>query len=197
MPADPSIDRHCTARKSNGDPCKRWAVKGATVCPSHGGRAPQVKAAAERRLADERARLAATTLGLPRDIDPYQALLEEVHRAAGVVGWLSIQVAELEQSDVTSLSVVTNKGDLVTVDGVNAWVRLYGEERDRLVRASRAAIDAGVSERLVRLEEVKGRMMAEVLQRVFDDADLGLSQGQREAARLVAARHLRALPEAS
>lgn len=190
--------RRCTARaKSTGERCKRAAAVGSKVCVKHGGGAPQVRAAAERRLADERARAAAVTLGLPREIDPYEALLEEVHRAAGVVGWLGIQVAELERLDVTALSVVTNKGDLVTVDGVNAWVRLYGEERDRLVRASRAAIDAGVSERLVRLEEAKGRMMAEVLARVFDDAELGLTEPQRHAARLVAARHLRALPEAS
>jgi hypothetical protein len=40
----------CTAHSARtGQPCRRWAIYGATVCPSHGGRAPQVrKAAAER-----------------------------------------------------------------------------------------------------------------------------------------------------
>jgi len=31
-------------------PCRNWAIKGGTVCPYHGGKAPQVKAAAQRRL---------------------------------------------------------------------------------------------------------------------------------------------------
>lgn len=40
----------CSARKSNGQPCKRWAIVGGNVCPTHGGRAPQVMEAARRRL---------------------------------------------------------------------------------------------------------------------------------------------------
>ncbi len=41
---------YCTARRSNGDPCKRRPIKGGTVCPTHGGSAPQTKAAAARRI---------------------------------------------------------------------------------------------------------------------------------------------------
>lgn len=40
----------CTARKQNGEPCRAMAARGATVCRVHGGSAPQVKAAAKRRL---------------------------------------------------------------------------------------------------------------------------------------------------
>lgn len=43
----------CTARRSSGEPCGRWSVVGGFVCPSHGGRAPQVRAAAERRWQHE------------------------------------------------------------------------------------------------------------------------------------------------
>lgn len=44
-------DRRCTARSSQtGEPCKRYAIAGGTVCPSHGGSAPAVKEAARRRL---------------------------------------------------------------------------------------------------------------------------------------------------
>lgn len=46
--ADP---RKCKAHSSRtGLPCKRWAIKGATVCRHHGGAAPQVQAKAEQRL---------------------------------------------------------------------------------------------------------------------------------------------------
>jgi hypothetical protein len=40
----------CTARKQNGQPCKAMAARGANVCRVHGGSAPQVRAAAQRRL---------------------------------------------------------------------------------------------------------------------------------------------------
>lgn len=42
----------CTARTSGQKrPCKRDAIKGGTVCATHGGSAPQVKAKAQERLA--------------------------------------------------------------------------------------------------------------------------------------------------
>ena len=40
----------CTAKNASGNPCKRYAVRGAAVCVFHGGGAPQVKAKAERML---------------------------------------------------------------------------------------------------------------------------------------------------
>lgn len=43
----------CTAKSSRtGKPCKRHAIAGGVVCPTHGGRAPQVKAAAAQRVKD-------------------------------------------------------------------------------------------------------------------------------------------------
>ncbi len=42
--------RYCSARRSNGDPCKRRPIKGGTVCPTHGGSAPQTRDAAARRI---------------------------------------------------------------------------------------------------------------------------------------------------
>lgn len=41
----------CTATKHRtGEPCRMAAIVGGTVCPAHGGRAPQVRAAALARL---------------------------------------------------------------------------------------------------------------------------------------------------
>lgn len=40
---------HCTARRTNGDPCGQWAITGGYVCWHHGGAAKQVRAAAARR----------------------------------------------------------------------------------------------------------------------------------------------------
>jgi hypothetical protein len=50
VPAGSVASVRCTARTSSGRPCKRWAILGGTVCPTHGGSAPQVRAAAQRRI---------------------------------------------------------------------------------------------------------------------------------------------------
>jgi hypothetical protein len=39
----------CTAKSKRG-PCKQYAIRGGTVCKTHGGSAPQVKRAAALRL---------------------------------------------------------------------------------------------------------------------------------------------------
>ena len=69
-------------------------------------------------------------------------------------------------------------------------VRMYGEERDRLVRYARACIDAGVAERLVRLAERQGGLLVGVVEAALADRELGLSEKQREVGRGVFARHL-------
>jgi hypothetical protein len=45
----------CSARRSNGNPCKNYAMLGGKVCHAHGGRAPQTRDAAQRRLAEAQA----------------------------------------------------------------------------------------------------------------------------------------------
>lgn len=41
----------CGARKGDtGEPCKAWAITGGSVCVYHGGKAPQIRAAARRRV---------------------------------------------------------------------------------------------------------------------------------------------------
>lgn len=41
--------RRCRARRTNGQACKAWAIVGGYVCRAHGGAAPHVHQAAERR----------------------------------------------------------------------------------------------------------------------------------------------------
>lgn len=197
----------CIATNRNGDRCGKWPMKGSKVCRAHGGAAPQVKAAAARRLETAKAEAAAVTFGLPVEVDPHSALLGEVHRAAGVVAWLTLQVRELgadevvwgRTKEVEGHSSGEHGGDYSSTEegaAVHQWVQLLGQWSDRLVRVAKAAIDAGVSERLVKLEEERGRLIADLLARVIDDPDAGLSPDQRQGLRVVAARHLRALPAA-
>lgn len=55
-PAALPRERQCTAHARSGNRCKRYAAPGAAVCRMHGGAAPQVQAAARRRLLAEQLR---------------------------------------------------------------------------------------------------------------------------------------------
>lgn len=44
--------QRCTKQRRDGKPCRRWCQRGAFVCRTHGGAAPQVIAAARRRVAE-------------------------------------------------------------------------------------------------------------------------------------------------
>jgi hypothetical protein len=50
LPARLRLRVPCGATRTNGETCRAWAIHGGTVCATHGGRAPQVREAALRRL---------------------------------------------------------------------------------------------------------------------------------------------------
>jgi hypothetical protein len=54
----------CTARRTNGQPCRNAPINGATVCRVHGGSAPQVKRKAAERLAEARDAALTKLLGM-------------------------------------------------------------------------------------------------------------------------------------
>jgi len=181
----------------------------------HGGMASQAKAAAVRRVEEEAARAATVTFGLPVDISPTDALLEEVRWTAGHVQWLRARVQELEQGavvwgttrtetevggslkidldadgDVTGVgSAPSNK--IVQTAGASVWLDLYDRERHHLVAVCAAAIKAGVEERHVRLVESQGALVADAIRAIL--ADLCLSAGQEALVSEVVPRHLRLL----
>jgi hypothetical protein len=53
-PADFAQGRRqvCTAHRSDGTPCRRWAMNGLFICATHGGKAPQCERSARKRLFD-------------------------------------------------------------------------------------------------------------------------------------------------
>lgn len=129
----------------------------------HGARAPQVKAAAKRRVEAEKAAKAVATFGLPREIDPQSALLEEVHRTAGHVAWLSTLIGELDQGELKQLDM-SEKFEKPSV-----WVELYQVERVHYARVAKMAIDAGIEERRVKLAEAHGEQLGAVIRNVLAD----------------------------
>lgn len=185
---------------SNGAPCSRpagWGTDhvGVGRCKLHGGTTPSHVAAGKVAMAER----AVVTFGLPREIDPRDALLEEVYRSAGAVDWLQQQVHKLEADQVVwgkAEEVDKQAGEFPGVDtthkaAVNVWVELLNRERKHLVDVCKAAIAAGLEERRVRLAEQQGAMLASVIKNILGDLDLTPEQQGR--VREVVPRHLRAV----
>ena len=182
--------------------CRKWPIKDAAVCRTHGGSAPQVRAAAEARQRDREAVLATETFGLPVPVDAHTALLEELHRTAGAVQWLSAVVADLERDDLVwgrireVHGVQQDEGQQAKTTkqaGTNAFVRLWQEERRHLVLVAKACVDVGIEERRVQLAEAAGQQLASVIRAVLDR--LGLTDEQRSLALVVVPEEFRRLGE--
>lgn len=166
----PLCDRpRCTAAAKTrpGERCRKNPHPGASICTNHGLTQAGRAAAADRRQL-EHARALAVTMGAPREVDPHTALLEELYEAAGEVAYLGAVVRELEKDDVVwGRAEVTVQGEKHRA-GVNVWVRLWHEARDRKLRAADRCVAAGIEERRVRLAESAGQQLAAVLRAVLD-----------------------------
>lgn len=169
----------------------------------HGGSAPAVKAAAKRNLAEAAVRdtmtAAVKTLGLPIDVDPGKALLDEIHWTAGHVAWLRAKVQELEDDALVWGRSQTEVGvgpegpiDKVTEKaGAATWYELYMREREHLAKVCSLALKAGIEERKVKLAESQGLLVADVIRRIL--GALGLTPAQQLLVPEIVPRELRAL----
>ncbi|MFZ1361335.1 MAG: hypothetical protein WAS05_00160 [Candidatus Nanopelagicales bacterium] len=194
--------RGCKAhKKSDGSPCGQYPVPGGTVCRYHGGATTKAKEAGKRNLARQKAEQAVATLGLPREVDPGTALLEEVHRTAGHVAWLEQQIRDLDPEALTwgkTSEVHKTATEFAGVDttheaGLPVLMELYQAERKHLVTVCSAALKAGVEQRRVELAEQQGQLIVTVIKSILGDPELGLTTEQQQAAPAVASRHLRSV----
>lgn len=115
------------------------------------------------------------------NITPWEALLKAVRVAAGRAAWVDAQLAEATRR---------NDGDSSAAE-VRGWLKESRDERMLMARTAKAALDAGVAERIVRQTELEGEIVAEVIGRVIDR--LALTAEQRVLAFDEAHRQLLAL----
>jgi hypothetical protein len=189
----------CFGTTSAGAACKKQAIEGGSVCRSHGGAAPQVKAKAAVR-----AEVMRWTLGEATD-DPGEVLLRLVTQSRMRVDQYAVVIEEkitegqriwgdeftLERILIGDNMAMTPDGDLVkTSEYIRGIVQLESTERDRLAGFAAKAIGAGLAERQVRVAERQGELLAELMRMVMSDAELGLSDSQREAMPRVLRRQL-------
>lgn len=175
MPAgsgDESRDRsyYCGGKTRAGGRCKNRAGKGTDhvgigSCKLHGGCTRNHRKSAQAEIA----RRAVVKYGLPREIEPHDALLEEVYRSAGTVAYIDLKVQEIKES-----------GDALTQ---SPWIDLYHRERSKLVDVCKTALAAGIAERQVKLAESQGQLIAQVIRGVL--VDLGVDLEQPDVPKIV------------
>jgi len=168
--------KHCTAHRTDGEPCEGWAMRGTTVCSAHGGKAPQVQAAAEARLVVEQV---AARFGLDLDgTPPGEIALREISRSSAMVQHVAAMVSQLSAEDLTwgvagrriTPSAQPGGTPQVVVEQrarVHPLVVMLRDERDQLRAWIVAAHQAGVEERYVRLAEADGAWAAKVAGAMF------------------------------
>lgn len=175
----PSCTAH--AKTAGKGPCGAYRMHGQRVCKKHGGLSGQAQAGARRRIALEQAKAELDALGGALDVDPAEALLAMVRKAAWNVCYLETLLQPEGDGDAPSLVTWSEQGGKP-----HPHVQLYNEERDRLARFSKLALDAGVSERLVRLAEDQGRVVIQLVEAAFQE--LGLTEEQRQRVPVVMGR---------
>src|SRR5688572_3641052 len=164
---DPSRRRRCTGTTDRG-PCRKAPVKGATVCTSHGGAAPQVRAKAAQRVAEADAQ---RTLGHLRDVlGPVQPVLNPLLELSKIAGealrWKQViaeRVAELEQ-----LRYQGGAGEQV-----RAEIALFERALDRCSTVLANIVRLNIDERLATITERQGHTIAAVISTVLEQLDLG------------------------
>ncbi len=195
----PDRDRYCGGKKRQGEGnCTRpagWGTDHPRIgrCKLHGGKTTSHNVAAQQEMA----RRAVRTYGLPLDVNPVDALLDEVRWTAGHVAWLRERVQEIEQAALVwgvTEQVDKDSGEFSGSDKTeaakpNVWLVLYQQERKHLVDVCKTAIQVGIEERRVKLAEAQGQMLADVIRAIL--AELALTPEQQARAPEIASRHLR------
>jgi hypothetical protein len=158
-----SEKRQCNGTaKHTGERCKNAPLRGTTVCKFHGGMAPQVQAAAKRRLAETQAMKMLDQLGADPadDRHPIEHLLGELWQAAVAADYL---------------------GSMAVMDGPKGplW-RAWERERDRRARLAKMALEAGVEERRVRIAEEHALALAGAIRAILANVGAELAKVMRE-----------------
>lgn len=144
-----AMTRYCDARTRSGGTCRRPAGWGTPHprrgrCKLHGG---STRSQCEHVAQEEALDFARNALGAEVDDDPLEAMLQAVRLASGTVAYWR-----------TRLSGVEHPPEMVTQSFERATLNLS--------RVAKAAVDAGVDEKLVQIE---GRM-AERIALAFEEA---------------------------
>lgn len=138
--------RRCAARNRSGERCRRVPAKGATVCSMHGGRAPQVIAAARSRVVEADAVRQLRAEGYEPTVNPVEELLSLGAEVTALKDVLRARVADLSDAEW----VTTSK---LAVENVRAVVSAYERALDRCERTLTNMLRLDLEAKLVHLAQ--------------------------------------------
>lgn len=160
MTPHPVEGRQCTATaKSTGDRCQKPPIRGGSVCGSHGGGAPAVRAAAAKRVQEAEAAALVGSIWNP-DAAPVMNPVEALQKLAG----------QLQHAADT----LGARLDVVDLDGpaAIAWAKVLRELRQSLEGMERL----GLQQKSVALSEQTGALLAWAVRTILDRLDVSDQQ---------------------
>lgn len=125
-------------------------------------------------------------------VSPWDALLAEVRRSAYRVEWIQARVqvqADMEADLHAQEHDWSSPKDFQYAASTQSrelreWIKLEREERAHGAAVARGAVSAGLSERYIESVQAEARMIAGVLQRALNAADLSAEQWEAATAEL-------------
>jgi hypothetical protein len=158
MSAEDAVARgYCGAMNRKGHPCTRpagWGTSHSGIgnCKHHGGSTPNgVKYAGRRGL-----ELEAIKLGFSIEMEPDDLMLNTVYLAAGALAFATQRAAAIEEKDYET-------------DGARIAQARLADAMDRSARVAKMAMDAGISDRRIRLAQRWGESIASVIEDAMRD----------------------------
>lgn len=125
-------------------------------------------------------------------VSPWDSLLTEVRRSAYRIEWIQARV-EAEAERERDLARQEGEWDKIRDYQIavmnqsrelREWIKLEREERAHGATVARGAVSAGLSERYIESVQAEARMIAEVLRRALNAANLTPEQWQAATGEL-------------
>lgn len=176
----------CGSRLSKGKPgrCRRpagWGTDhvGFGSCKLHGGSTQSGRKSAQIKIA----KAEVERLKLPKDVDPHEALLDELRRSLSWVLYLEEQVGDLAEPDLTWGQTRWKSGGedrgRTYESKPHALYEMYVRERKAYLEAAKACANAGVELRRVQIAEEQGRLLFSAINQILEALDLTPEQSNR------------------
>lgn len=168
----------CTAKRRDGKPCGSHAVQGAKVCRMHGGGSPQAKAAAKRRLAEERA--AAEVAAQADAVLAFRAERALENPLDGLAR-LATEVTAFKDALAARVNALTSirYEDMKSAEQLRSEVALYERALDRTARLLETMVKLDFEKRMLALNEAQLDLMEQAVRMILDGLDLSPVQRSR------------------
>jgi hypothetical protein len=178
----------CSARKSNGQPCKAYPIHGTTVCRVHGGSAPQVRAAAKARLAEAKARQEAAKYvhNAPELADPLGELLRVAGQMVAFKDFMGERVAQMQAEEYRYKS---GQG----LEQLRSEISLFTQAMSQVAKVIESMAKLDLEARRTRVQEQEIALLSQALDNIL--TRLELTDDQRSRSSTIIVEELQAIAE--